>query len=353
MRPISLPAFLLFALLTQTAAVFSFETDQYNLPPTPLADIGDEVAEYTEENLVKAIHKLNAEIIRLQKCQNDLSQSKCGTPQSQKKKLAYLRSEEAVARELYKLLGSGIVASTKAGTWMDSHNFRGQPARYKTSFGSSIFIYLPTNYFTISPTVKMYGHSFGTDKIAHFFQQGYTYHRIYSRAAAKGKTKSEATKKAVEWGRVSEFTYYGTFVSGVFSNADLAANYAGMQFYQGLTRPLTIGGQVRPASTVLTDGVWKIDRTRAWRSTLLLPFISDHLNEALNPSLFIPALRSAIRAIVRKQSCSGWKAAYPDMTGNQFELLTNSLVLWNGEDYGHKNSEKFVTIAKTCFDIPQ
>ncbi|CAN5876298.1 hypothetical protein BH24ACI1_BH24ACI1_14180 [soil metagenome] len=35
----------------------AFETDQYNLPAPPLADIGDEVSEYTEENLKKAIDK--------------------------------------------------------------------------------------------------------------------------------------------------------------------------------------------------------------------------------------------------------------------------------------------------------
>ncbi|MEK7857274.1 MAG: hypothetical protein AAB288_14375, partial [Acidobacteriota bacterium] len=62
-----------------------------------------------------------------------------------------------------------------------------------------------------------------------------------------------------------------------------------------------------------------------------------------------PGLRSAIRGIVRKQSCGGWKAAYPTLAGDQFEVLTNSLALWNGVDYGHKASKKFVTIASTCF----
>jgi hypothetical protein len=45
--------FLCFALLVRS--VLAFETDQFNLPPKPLGDIGDEVSEYTEENVRRAI----------------------------------------------------------------------------------------------------------------------------------------------------------------------------------------------------------------------------------------------------------------------------------------------------------
>jgi len=333
-------------LLMQTTAALAFETDQYNLPPTPLADIGDEVEEYTEENIREAIAKINAEIATRQKCLDDISQRKCGSQESTRKRLAYLRSEAAVAREVYNRLGYGIIAFAKVGTWMNSHKFRAQPARYKTSYRDSIFVYLPTDYFTISPTVKMYGSSFGTDKIAHFFQQGYAYYRIHGRATGRGLSDSEATKKAVDWGKMTERTYYGTLVGGVLSNADLVGNYIGMRFYQGLTKPVKIGDKTRPATLILKDGVWRFNETG---QSLLRPFISDHLNEALNPSIFIPGLRSSIRGIVRKQSCPQWRALYPTRTKADFEQTTNSLSLWNGEDYGFKKSEKFVTIANTCF----
>ena len=221
---------------------------------------------------------------------------------------------------------------------MNSHKFRAQPARYKTGYRRSIFVYLPRDYFTISPTVKMYGHSFGTDKIAHIFQQGYTYYRKYKRGIAAGMTETEA-----------ENTYYGTLVGGVFSNADLYANYAGMRFYQGLAKPITVGGSDRPEVLILKDGVWVLNEN-AGRRGFLRPFISDHLNEALNPSLYLPGLRSSIRGIVRRQSCPGWKTAFPDVTPQQFAAITRSLKRWDGHDYGHKESGKFVTIANTCFN---
>ena len=49
---------LILLLLAHPARWYCFETDQYNLPPTPLADIGGEVYEYTLENINKAIEKL-------------------------------------------------------------------------------------------------------------------------------------------------------------------------------------------------------------------------------------------------------------------------------------------------------
>jgi hypothetical protein len=344
---------LVLLLLSNPMFLIGFETDQYNLPPVPLADIGDEVSEYVEENIRKAQTKINAEIAARKACLENTSQKrpKCDSTETERQKLAYLRSEEGISREVFRRLGDGIIPFTRSGTWINSHKFRAQPARFKTSFRRSIFVSLPTDYFTISPTVNMFGVYFGTDKIAHFFQQGYTCYRIYDRALAQGLTKFEAEKKAVRWGRMTENTYYGTLVGGVFSNGDLYANYAGMRFYQGLAKPIKIGDVERPATLVLEDGVWTFNEKADAKELLLKPFISDHLNEALNPSIFIPGLRSSIRGIVKKQSCPQWRALHPDRTKEGFEEITRSLMLWNGEDYGYKKSEKFVTIANTCFSL--
>jgi len=333
-------------LLAHPAQWMAFETDQYNLPPTPLADIGPEVYEYTLENLGKAIAKVNAEIIEKQKC---IENPKCSDASNARKKLEYLRSEAAVARAIYDKLGYGIIAFAKAGDWINSHKFRAQPARYKTGYRDSIFVTIPTDYFTISPTVNIYGTNLGTDKIAHFFQQGYTYHRVAQRQIAKGRSPKQAEAKAVAWGRWTENTYYGTLVGGVFSNADLFANLVGMRFYEGLTEPVKVGDMVRPATLMLENGLWKLNTAGTAEEVLLRPFISDHLNEALNPSLYIPGLRSSIRGIVRKRSCTQWRAAFPTRSADDFRNLTDALSTWNGENYGHKSSKKLVTIANTCY----
>lgn len=341
--------FLYMLLLAPSAS--AFETDQYNLPNEPLGDIGDEVTQYTEENLRKAIEKINAEILLRENCLKiESAKIKCGSSEKDRARLDFLRSEDAVIKEVYNRLGAGFIPFTKSDTWIRSHRFIRQPARYTTNYQESIYVFIPTNYLTISPTVNLYGAKFGTDKIAHFFQQGFDYYKIYKRALAKNLTSAEAAKKAIGWGKMTERTYFGTMVSGVYSNADLFANYVGMKFYQGLTNEIKIGNWTRPAILIIKDGFWKFNETADLKEILIKPFMSDHHNEALNPSKFIPGLRSSIRGIVRKQSCENWRKQFPDFSQADFEKISRALKFWHGEDYGFADSQKFITIANTCFN---
>ncbi len=233
---------------------------------------------------------------------------------------------------------------------MKSHRIINQPARYKTDYQKSVYVIIPTNYLTISPTVNLYGAQFGTDKIAHFFQQGYDYYKIYKRSLSKGLTPDEAVKKAILWGKMTERTYFGTMVSGVYSNADMFANFVGMKFYQGLAREIKIGNAVRPPILILEDGVWKFNETADLKEILIKPFFTNHHNEALNPSKFIPGLRSSVRRIVRKRNCENWRKQFPNLRQADFEKISRELKLWYGEDYGFADSKNFVTIANTCFN---
>ncbi|MGI8469205.1 MAG: hypothetical protein ACR2N3_12215 [Pyrinomonadaceae bacterium] len=347
--------FLCFVLLARSTFVFAFETDQYDLPPQPLADIGGEVSQYVEMNVRKAIDKLNREISARQFClENSDKKSekvKCDSVEKEREKLALLRSEQSVAREIYNLLGTGVPPFTSSGTWMESHHFNAAPTRYKTDFRNSIFLVFPTDFIGLSSTVNLYGAEFGTDKIAHFFQQGYSYYKIYNRALAEGLAPDEAAEKAVKWGQKTERTIYGTLISGVYSNADLFANYAGMKFYLGLTRQIKIGDDARPPTLILKNGLWEFNGNYSARN-LLKPFISNHLNEAFNPSIFTKmfGLRSYVRRAVRKQSCPQWFKQFPNLSQTGLEKISQSLELWHGEDYGFTRSENFITIADTCFN---
>src|SRR5204863_9734778 len=91
---------------------------------------------------------------------------------------------------------------------------------------------------------------------------------------------------------------------GVYSNADLAANYAGLKFYLNLTRPVTIGRKTLPPVLVRDPrGQWALNPYRDGRpEDLLRPFISDHLNEALNPSRYSEQMRSTVQSRLRRRS---------------------------------------------------
>ncbi len=66
---------------------------------------------------------------------------------------------------------------------------------------------------------------FGTDKIGHFFDEGWTY---YEMIHDQGKTLTDA----LNWGVESERGGYGLAMNGVFSWGDLLVNFQGLRFWK-------------------------------------------------------------------------------------------------------------------------
>jgi hypothetical protein len=83
------------------------------------------------------------------------------------------------------------------------------------------------------------------------------------------------------------------------------------------------------------------------------PFISDHLNEALNPNLYDATMRPHIRRILENRAeqivefytiCDG-RPGDPDY----FEQLAHELSTYYGEPYGHSGQfEKLMNVGNTC-----
>jgi hypothetical protein len=349
--PFFLSLALIISILFTPAAAFAMETDQYNRPPVPLADIGDEVAQFVHDNLWTAVAKINGEIGQHEACLNGTATKniKCHSAKTELKKLAELRTEKAVAHAVYRLLGDGTIFTTHSGDWLNSHDFLASPARYKVSYADSIYVTMPIDHLFLSPTIRVNGVEFGTDKIDHFFQQGYTYYKTYTRQLAKGKTPEQAAKKAVSWGKMTEKTYFGLLVAGVYSNADLYANYAGMKFYLNLTQPVRIGAETLPPMFTLVDGKWQAAAGESVKSQFLKPYLTDHLNEALNPSGYSFIVHPTVRRVVKKKACPQWKTAFPNLTKTDLAERMRALEVWNGEDYGFTRRGRMVTLAETCF----
>ena len=326
----------------------AFETDQYNLPPAPLADIGDEVTDYVIGQIRLAADDVNKRITASEACLASMKKG-CRRPDRERKELEYLRSEEAVADAVYERLSGGNLMTTKFGKWINGHNFGVQPATYKAPYRESIYLIKPSNYLTLSPTIRMYGFEFGIDKLEHLFQQGHQYYDRVKRELSHGKTNTEAVSKAIEWGKRTERTYYGLLTSGVYSNADLFANYVGLKFYEGLTRSIEINGTARPAMLKLAGGFWIAADDMTLRNHLLKPFIDDHMNEAFNPSAFRFTLEGSVRRSIKRNSCDDWKTAFPDLTNEILKNRSSELELWYGEDYGHTKRRGFVNIGEICF----
>ena len=79
----------------------------------------------------------------------------------------------------------------------------------------------------VDPTINVNGVYFGTDKLSHFLGSGYEYFSKYLNMKRNGMGGHEAELYAIRWGLVMEKTILGLWPVGIFSFADLEANYQG------------------------------------------------------------------------------------------------------------------------------
>ncbi|MCC6142858.1 MAG: hypothetical protein IT368_03520 [Candidatus Hydrogenedentes bacterium] len=80
----------------------------------------------------------------------------------------------------------------------------------------------------MSRTVRIGDVYFGTDKIGHFFGFGRRYYKRYVRHRQEDRDSvEEATERVIRWGISQEGSWVGKMVDGIFSSADLEANYQG------------------------------------------------------------------------------------------------------------------------------
>ena len=134
-------------------------------------------------------------------------------------------------------------------------------------------VFDPGTWMPPSPTIEVGGVRFGTDKLTHFFSEGWMAFKWYQGGIRQGWTPEEAERDAIERGIRLENGLLGTVVSGVLSLADLEANHAGMLFYLGLCDE---------------DGPALKKTDRGWELTELFDFfryVTPEWDESYQPSI--------------------------------------------------------------------
>jgi len=160
--------------------------------------------------------------------------------------------------------------------------------------------------FTESPAVALTGRLavllrvggvyIGSDKLGHFFTEGYSYYELYLRSG-------EAA--AIDYGRLTEISFYGLLTTGIFSWADLAANLNGMRFWNELLalRPDPLTRQTPIPLLRCEQGQWKRQRDFHWRD-----YVDAAWDEAVNCVAFrdrslLDKAGALIRARSQGRSC--------------------------------------------------
>jgi hypothetical protein len=270
--------------LALVGAAGATETDQYTTPPRVLFDVGPLLS---------------------QKIVSIIEADRTGAPPD---------------RILARWVGRNVLRSYMTA-WVKSVQVPGEMVMFKPSLRRSIFRTAASpavaSFVFDSPTINIHGHYVGTDKVDHLLQKGHGYFEAVRRGEAAGLSTAEAIRQAVAHGVKQEHSYFGTLASGVYSNADLAANYAGMKFY------LDLAGMF-----VKTGTGWQL-REGLDAARILEPYVTDHLDESLNPSRYRFSRGRIGREIAKR--CEKWTAFY----GEKAKLGTEFGKLWFGEDYGH------------------
>ena len=231
--------FLILALLLAPSVAGAYETDQFTKRLTPLAD--------STELLDWRVNQTIEDLVRDWK-----------GPRNDWKAVNYI----------YKDIG-GRHWVDKIEKWaMKSDEIeRLQPSRYESIYrGHPLWATRVAALFGVGPTIKINGQLVGSDKLGHFLSQGRKFYRRY--------LKYLDESKAAEHSAYTERALFGQMTTGVYSNADLVANYEGYLFYRSLFEDEIIPG--KPAILAWQDDGWVIQRPFTW---------ADHVNEYWDEAL--------------------------------------------------------------------
>jgi hypothetical protein len=95
----------------------------------------------------------------------------------------------------------------------------------------SIYREVPPQFvIRVLPTIRIGDVYLGVDKLAHLIGIGRRYYVRYLYETRIGVPETEATENAIRWGILTENSVLGRFITGIFSCADLEANYQGLMF---------------------------------------------------------------------------------------------------------------------------
>ena len=219
------------------------------------------------------------------------------------------RKDNKVVDAIYFDIG-GIHWVDKIERWaMKSEDVeRLQPSRYNSIYrGHPIWATRVAALFGIGPTIKINGQLVGSDKLGHFLSQGRKFWYRYQRY--------QDEERAAEHSAFTERALFGQATTGVYSNADLVANFEGYRFYRSLFEDGIVPG--KPAILAWRDGQWVIQRAFTW---------ADHVNaywdEALNVNHFDSLLYPHMKERLETFCQDYYKAPEQYEIRNENELKT-------------------------------
>jgi ankyrin repeat protein len=333
------------------------ETDQYTLPlGREFQDLGPFASRYFYRAINRGVIAQNGRI--RQAIDNHMPASEIESLQSADAIVAAVNGEFPYAVNIIEDFDHKVQESAMRERWP------GHLPGYMPPASMTKYLMYPFNPMRAwdCATVKCYGVYLGADKIGHFTDMGMHYYNAWRGARKRGASEEDALAAAVAVGTddplMSEKTVLGWWTAADYSNADLVSNYTGFLFYRNLTEPIMLKGQMRPPMLVRDGACWKIAPHVRMDSDFFAWFISEHLDEAMNPGFFLEFMRDGMRGLATEWSVNVLEHRV-DPNGvrrspSWFLAKARELRAYYGANYGHLGGdEDLVLISKACFPNPK
>jgi hypothetical protein len=335
------------------------ETDNFYLPlDRPFADLGSLLDAVHARAITRTVESLNRQI--------DAALRIADSP-ARARRLEYLHDPRRVVSGVYAHFNDAFtevldLEDAVRGSWARAA-YPGQRSAHWSADWMYTYIHFPLDPRRLilvwqSSTIKAHGVYFGTDKLSHFHHMGMFYYDRYRSLREGGMDHAAAARATAEWysrtSPIGEDELLGFYATGVFSNADLAANYMGFKFFLNLTEPVDLKGATRPPLVHRCGEYWRIDTRVRPESGWFGDFISDHWNEALNPSLYDSTVRDNVKAILEERADRivefyATRDGRPRDPAYYDDLARRLATFEGGEPYGHSGQwDRLMTIGNTC-----
>jgi len=140
----------------------------------------------------------------------------------------------------------------------------------------------PITMYPLGELISVNGHFISGDKFSHFLNVGWSYYRRVYRSG-------QSVEEALRWGQETERGIWGLAVTGVYSNADLVANFDGMRFWTTI-----LGGEDPLEGTLeplieCVDGHWAMTRPFSWSN-----WVNAGWDEAMNCNEYAPRMTHSV-----------------------------------------------------------
>ena len=151
---------------------------------------------------------------------------------------------------------------------------------------------IPITVYPLGKLILVNGHHISGDKFSHFLNVGWSYHK---QIEFDGKT----IEYALRWGQQTERGIWGLATSGVYSNADLVANYDGLRFWSTLFGGKDPDGMFIEPTFSCVEDEWQQVRDFKWEE-----WVTAGWDEAINCNTYTKRLQRCIDTFIHSEANS-------------------------------------------------